>query len=375
MNRLLTALLGLAIGAPLLAVACDDKKPSSDSARTDASTGMDKYASADPKLAKALAAASASAAADNGPPPEGIFAAGVADTRHAKGVPTKVDIVSDGSDPKVSLQPGADASPDAARATSYGPAVLEYAMQMGPRMAMPTIDFGMLLGPAKKDDGGPDVLVALVRQATPSKEQMGQLQAGTDKQIATLEGSVIRMTLTPDGRASDMQVQLSKASIPDLDRLVINAAEALVFATVPAPPKPVGVGGQWIAESRMPFSGLDVISYRAYQIKAIEGDRLKMTISVKAYAASKDVTLQGVPKGATLVQFDAESQGVLELVRGEALARKSEVQQQVLLVFEPPGGVQPPKQGQDPQQGMLQAQLGSKATLVRGDDLKAAMKQ
>ncbi|HEY8038940.1 MAG TPA: hypothetical protein VIF15_04070 [Polyangiaceae bacterium] len=376
MTRAISGLLLFALGAGFTAVACDDKKSSSDAPRPDASTAADKNLSADPKLSKAIqAAASASAANENTPPPDGIFAAGAADQRHAKGVPTKVDMVKDGADPKVSFAPAADASPDSARASSYGPAALELQMSMGPRMAMPTIDFGMVLGPAKADEGGPDWLVGDVKRATPSKEQLGQLPPGTDKEIGSLAGSQIRLKMTADGRESDLLLQLGKASRPELERLAQNAAEALVFATVPLPPKPVGVGAQWIAETRMPLSGLDVIAYRAYTVKSVEGDRLHLTLLVKCYAASKDVQLQGVPKGATLEQFDAESKGEMEVVRGESLARKSDVQQQVVMVFAGPGGAQPPQQAGQPPGNMLTAQLQSQATLVRGEDLRAAMKQ
>jgi hypothetical protein len=170
-------------------------------------------------------------------------------------------------------------------------------------------------------------------------------------------------------------MQLGKASKPELERLAQNAAEALVFATIPLPPKPVGVGAQWIAETRMPLSGLDVIAYRAYRVKSIDGDRVHLTLDVKAYAAGKDVTLTGIPKGATLEQFDGVAKGELELVRGESLARKSDVQQQVVMIFSGPGGAQPPQQPGAPPGNMMTAQLQSQATLVRGDDLRTALKQ
>ncbi len=141
------------------------------------------------------------------------------------------------------------------------------------------------------------------------------------------------------------------------------------------PPKPVGVGGQWIAETRMSLAGMDVVAYRAYRIKSADGDRLTLTLDVKAYATNKDAQLAGVPKGATLEQFDAEAQGELELVRGEFLARKSDVQQRVVLVFAGPGGPQAPQQQGGPPGNMLTAQLQSRAKLVRGDDLRAAIKQ
>jgi len=373
MNRAMPALLALALAAPLAGVACEDKKPS-DAARADASAGADKYASADPKLAKALqAAASASAATDTGPPPTGIFADGAADRRHPKHVPTKVDVITDGNDPKVSLAPAADASTDT-RASSYGLAALEVAQQMGQRVALPTIDFGMVLGPAPADAGGADQLVAVVKSSATAKEQAAQLPPGMDKEIGSLQGSEIHIALTPDGKESDVAMILGKSSRAELDRLVQNAAEALVLATVPAPGKPVGVGAQWIAETRMPMSGLDVIAYRAYRVKSIDGDRLHLTLDVKAYAADKDVQLAGVPKGATLEQFDATFQGEVEVVRGETLARKSDIQQRVVMVFSPPGGVEKPQPGQPPGAGMMTAQVAGQASLVRGDDLRQAMK-
>jgi len=371
-----STVLLLALAAPLAgAVACEDKKPSSDAPRADAGAGTDKYASADPKLEKAMkAAASASAAATTGPPPTGIFEAGAADQRHPKGTPTRVDMVSEGADPKVSLAAAADGGADS-RASSYGPAIMELAMELGPRLAMPTIDFGMVLGPGKKDEGGADWLVAAVVKTSPAKQQLAQLPPGLEKDIATLQGTEIRVKVTPDGRESDVLTELSKTAKAELARVAQNAAEALVFATVPLPPKSVGVGGQWIAETRMPLSGLDVLAYRAYRVKSIDGDRVHLTLDVKAYAASHDVSIEGVPKGATFEQFEAQSQGELELVRGESLARKSDVQQRVVMIFAGPGGIQPPQQQGQPPGNMMTAQISSQATIVRGEDLRQAMKK
>ncbi len=387
MNRSMPGPLALAfvlirVGASagtllLLTGACDEKKSASPASSPDA--GADKYATADPKLAKALqAAAAAAAASESGPPLDGIFAPGIADKRHPKGVPTKVDTIGDGAEPRVSL---GGTSPDAARAASFGPAAMELQMQMGPRMAMPTVDFGLAIHPAKKDDGGADWLVADVRKASPAKEQLGDLPPGTDQAIGSLEGTQIRLKLSTDGSESDMQMQLGKNSHPELERLARSAAEALVFDTVPTPPKPVGVGAQWIAETRMPLSGLDVIAYRAYRVKGIDGARVHLTLDVKAYAAGTDTDLLGVPKGATLKQIDATAQGEMELVRGEVLARKSDLQQRIVMVFDAPAEAQPPSQpGQEPQpeQGAgpktLTAQMQSQATFVRGDDLRAALR-
>jgi len=367
------------VGAMLFGLACDEKAATNVATSSDASPGTDKYITADPKLEKALQAAANTAATDNGPPPDGIFPPGAADKRHPKGAPTTVETLSDGTEPRISL---GGTSADAVRSTSYGAAAIEIGMQMGPRVALPTIDLGLSVGPAKKEDGGGDWLIFDVKKASPAKEQFGELPPGTDKAIATLEGSQMRLKLAPGGSESELQLALSKQARPELERLAQAAAEALVFDTIPTPGKPVGVDGQWIAETRMPLSGLDVIAYRAYRVKSIDGNRVRLTLDVKAYAANTDTQLQGLPPGVTLKRVDASAQGEMELVRGEVLARKSDVQQRVAFVFEAPGGASPtpqpgeppPDPGQPPATKTLTAQMQSLATFVRGDDLRAALR-
>jgi hypothetical protein len=373
MKRAMLAFLAVALAAPLAGslVACEDKKPTTETAKSDGGAGADKLATADPKLAKALqAAASGSAGNDTGPPPNGVFADGAADHRHPKGAPTKVEVVTDGTAPKLTLAPTADAATDAARATSYGLAGLE-SMSVSSGHPMPAIDFTLMLGPAKKDDGGSDVLVATVKGAKPAQQQMGQMPAGLAQAIASLQGTEFRMKVTPDGRESDMATTLGKAARPELDSLAQNAAEALVVDTVPLPDRPVGVGAQWIAETRMQMQGVDVVAYRAYRIEGIDGDRMHLTLDVKAYAADKNVQVQGLPEGSNLEQFEAEAQGKLDLVRGEILARKSDVKQQIVLVFSGPGGATAPQQPGQPPGNLLTAQVQGEATLVRGGDLQA----
>jgi hypothetical protein len=372
-----SGLLSVALAILLLgAVGCDDKKASSDATQKDGGSGTDKYASADPKLERAMkAAAEASSEETSGPPATGIFEASAADQRHPKGTPTKIDMVSQGAEPMVSLGLSADAGADLARTSSYGPGIMELAIELGPRVAMPTVDLVLVLGPAKKDDGGVNWLVAGVGRASPAKQQVGQLPPGLDRDIASLQGTLIRLEVTPDGRESDLATELSKAAKPELDRIVQTGAETLVFAMVPLPPRPVGVGAQWIAETRMPFSGIDALAYRAYQVKSIDGDRVHVTLEVKVYAASHEANVEGVPKGSTFEQFEAQAQGDLELVRGESLARKADIQQRVVMVFAGPGGAQPPQQPGQPPGNMMTAQVSSQTTFVRGEDLRAAMKQ
>jgi hypothetical protein len=178
---------------------------------------------------------------------------------------------------------------------------------------------------------------------------------------------------------SDIQVQLGKTTRPDLEPFAESAAQNLALATVPLPEKPVGVGAQWIAESRMMLDGVDVIAYRAFRVKSITDNRVHLSVDIKSYVTSKDATLQGLPKGANLMQFEGEAQSEMEIVRGEAVARVADIQRRMVMVFQAPGasppeGMQDQRKGDQPPMGVIPVQLQSQATLARGEDLRAASK-
>jgi hypothetical protein len=286
-------------------------------------------------------------------------------------VVTKVDLIAEGSEPRTALSPLDDALAETGRTASYGPATLEVAVQLGPRNVL-NVDFALQLGAAKKDDGGPDWLVASVKHATAAKDQFGQVPADIAKAIGGLEGSQFRVQLTSDGRESDSRTVLSRGGSSDLNQeLAQDGIEALVLATVPLPAKPMGVGGQWIAETRMTWAGVDVVAYRAYRVKSIDGDRVRLTVMVKAYAASSEAELPGLPKGSTLQQFQGEAQGELEVVPGEVIPRRSTMQHRLLMMFQAPGtGQETPRPG-EPNRGMMSAQVQGQAVLERGDDRRS----
>jgi hypothetical protein len=372
----------LVVLAAPLGAACESK-PKSSAPAGDAAVTVDKFVTADPKLEKALKAAASAAPDDKGPPPNGVFAAGVADKRHPKATPTTVEMVSDGTEPRVLIAgPG-----DAERGGSSGPAGLEIAAQMGARSALPTVDFSLVLGPAKKDDGGAEWLVGDIKKSVPAREQFGELPEGTDKEIAKLVGTQLRVKTGADGLASDVAVVLSKTAPTDLAQLAQNGVAALQLSTVAPPPKAVGVGAQWIAETRMELAGIEVIAYRAYRVKSVTGDRLRISMDLKGYATTADQLLTGVPKGANLIQLNAEGQGEMEVVKGELVARKADIQQRMVMVFQVPsttGGAPTDPFGQGgsdqddkkpPAGSAMTAQIVTQATLVRGDDLRAALKQ
>jgi hypothetical protein len=378
MTRWKLGFLALIAVTPLVFAACEGKRPPPGSEQPpDAAVGTEKYAAADPKLAKALqAASSSSAASDRGPPPEGVFESGVADQRHPKSMPAKVDVISTGSEPRVALENGADAdgaTSEAARVKSYGPAFLEVSLQRG-RNAFPSVDLGLSIGPARHDDGGADWLVGEIKRTQLARSQPGQLPPGIEKDMATLTGSEARVRVTPDGRSGEVQSELAKGTMADLQPITGLLGETIGLATVALPSQAVGADAQWIAEVRTSLMGLDVLEYRAYRVKGFDADRVHLTMEVRAYVSSREVTFPGAPKDATVEQFEAEGQGEMNLVRGEFLARKGSFSERAVVFFRL-GGDANARGGQGAASpGVVPVELRSQLVFARGEDARALAK-
>lgn len=353
LNRLgLAALMACAVLA-----ACEEKKTPVTTTAADAAADP-KAAVVDSKLEKALAAATASAqGGDKGPPPGGVFAPGAADALHAKNAPMKVEVASDGAEPRLSFLNEAGASP----AIFPGSARITVSLRMGPRAALPTVEFAVAYS-SKKIDGA-DAVVAEVKKASPSKEQMGQLPEGADKEIAKLNGSEIR--IRPTNAGSPLSVVLAKGAPAELERILTAAGQVFFMAVLPPPPKPVGAGAYWMSEARMPWNGVDAVSYRAYKVKELEGQKLSLTVDARQYAAGRDLPLEGAPKGAELQQFENMARGELEFARGELVARKLRLADQMVLVLSPEGGARPQAPQQPGRNNMMTAQFETEAEFVR----------
>ena len=185
--------------------------------------------------------------------------------------------------------------------------------------------------------------------------------------------------------ASEAALKLAKtASTGSSERLAQNALESLILATVPLPTKPVGVGAQWIAETRMPMAGLDVVA-NMRTVTTMTGDRVHLSLQVKGYSKSRDPSFQ-VSEGRRSFRSVRRLQGEME----SSGVRCSPAQVRRHRVAARPWSSRPraAPRGADPQPEQLDcagirpacqlaasttAQIQSQATLVRGEDLRAAM--
>jgi hypothetical protein len=332
--RSILLLLGVVV---LSSLGCEEKKTSAPAPKPD---GSAQKSPSDLKLEKAMAASAASAskqAAKAGPPEGGVFAPGAADAVMPRGGGVKIEMGSDGSEPRAAILSSA--------ASWKGSVLLTVGVRLGPKNALPTMDYTAALGPEKKKGdregsagaGGGSAAAEVafflgdVGKAALSADQPGQLPEGVAKDVARMKGSELRWRAGDQGIALDPASKLSKEAAPDMARSLDAAAEAMFFASVPPPPKPVGAGGFWIAGSRQMLSGVEVISYRLYKVKSVGPEGVQLTVESHQYAVSGELTMPGIPKGAVLQQYEALAQGELELPPKESLAVRGHIAQQTVL--------------------------------------------
>ena len=286
------------------------------------------------KLAAAVRAAASSSSSSkptSGPPEGGILAQGVADTQAKAFAPPKVELGSDGAEPRVSWK----VDPERWK----GQATLSVGIRLGQNSALPSVDFAVSFSQPKADGDAPPEILAKLDKASPSAQQLGQLPADAKKEIGLLKGSEVRFR-RHDASLGSPIVKLAKGANPEVGRVAEGVGESLLLLTVPPPPKPVGVGAFWIAGSRETIGGMDAVLYRLYRVKSLSKDKITLTVEAHAYAADGNAPVEGAPKDLVLGQFQCEGTAELELTPGDPVAEKGKSTLKVGLLFRPSGNPQ-----------------------------------
>lgn len=349
-----SSLVVAAIAGSLLSslAGCDDpKKPQKST--VDAGP-QDRTAAENAKLAAAVRAVASTApsaqkaAATNGPPEGGIFPKGVAQTQAPAGAPAKIELGSEGAEPRIAWKPNEE------RWKTQG--TLTVGIRLGQNSALPTVDFGVAFSVPKTEAPEKPALLLEIKKSSPATQQLGQLPDGAKKEIGLLKGSEIRFER--DGSSvANPAIKLGKGASPEVGRVIEGAGEALLFFTVPTPPKPVGEGAFWIAGSREKLGGVDVVLYRLYRVKSITKDKATLSVESHAYAADGDAPITGAPKDLVLGQFQCDGTSEIELAPGDTIAETGKSTLKMGLLFRP---------ANNPQGRGGTSQSITDATFVRG---------
>lgn len=342
------------------AAACsDDKKVPA----VEPDAGIDepgrKQAALGGKLAAAVKAAesaqaSPSAKSDDGPPEKGVFAPGAADKAQAAGAPPKVDLLGEGSEPRLSLAfaPGEGEQKESVSA----------AFRMQGR-GLP-LDYTVSVKVEKpkdkpKDDKKAEAAPGFRVVATIAGVSLPpQLPKDVADQVGKVKGTEIRYRLAPTGAITEVSATLPKGADPSLDQIINPVVEGVTLLTPVFPEKPVGVGAYWMVTDRLVSGIVDVVRYRVLRVEKIEKDRATLSMDVRQYAARSEIDAGGGQK-LSVLQFESIGKSKIEFAAPALLSPRAEGQVRMAL----DGRVQVGQQGA--QQGGLQTELTVK--LAGGD--------
>jgi hypothetical protein len=355
MNALLRA-AGLSIAAlGLLFTGCkDDKTAVADDAGAD---DAGRKPVLDGKLGAAVAAAesstrqpSAAGAPGDGPPEAGFFPPGGADKAQPPGAPAKVEVLGEGTEPRVALMTAPPSEQQVRVLAGY---------RMGQQQQLPAFDFNLAIKadvPKSKDDLGKPVPIVAKVASVQIPGAGGKLPKELTDGLDKLKGAEIRYKLTSDGSMLDVTTTLPKDKdkapnpeiAPLLDLAMRGLLEAVTLVNVPLPKKPVGVGGYWIATDRGVSFGIDVVRYRVFKVQKIDKDQATLTVDTRQYAVSDQIDLGAIAQNQKIVaeRFDSQGKGSISWVASQIVPMTSEVSQRTTVTIgggpkgQPKGGIQ-----------------------------------
>ncbi len=312
---------------------------------------------------EAAAAASATASSpQGGPPPNGVFAPGMADETQPPAAPPKVTVVKAGDDPKVKLS---------AEPPAPGSKFLVVVEQQTSQGVLPTMDYTLEVAGDKDDDkdkgkgakpaasaepAGAGVpgkpIVFKIKKASLDEKQPGKIPDELAKLIPKLEGSRVGATVTAAGSLADVKLRVSD----DGKRIAPIAAtmtEALGMFFSPLPSEPVGSGASWIASDRTVLNGIPLVRYRVTTLQKLQGDDATLAVEVRLYAVSSEAVAPGVPDGLETVGLSSLGNAVYARKVASPLPLDGQLKLPMIMVLG--------QGGQPVQGGQLQTKLAAEA--------------
>ncbi|MCC6551931.1 MAG: hypothetical protein IT372_02770 [Polyangiaceae bacterium] len=366
-GRLAVALSAIALSA--LGAGCEGEKKSD----TSADAGSPDAGPAQPVVGGRLGEALASAATQgappatsaSGPPETGVFAPGAATAALPRSTPHKVEVISDGAEPRTKLASALDPKAEQKLAVTLG-------LRMGGQQGMPNLDLevSFKIDKPKKDKAAADaqaapagsVVTGKVVSATLASMGLGGPPKEITDELAKLKGSTVRYQLSPANVAEGFQVELTKGADPGLDSVLRSLGEAISTLTPVLPDKPVGVGAYWMVTDRAIWSGAQIpmIRYRIFKIEKIEGSTISFSVDTRQYAEEGIAKIPGGPGGQELSlgldHFDSTGKGAVTWSPASLAPADADLSQKVQARMIPPGA----QGAQAGQRMVLQAELSAR---------------
>jgi hypothetical protein len=361
------SMLSLLFAVPFLA-GCEDEKQKTSATDAGAPDSGANQPLLGGKLGEAVAAAAApgatgapaskpTAAVEGAPPENGIMGPVAADKAHPPGAPPKLDILGEGSEPRVSLAPklaaGTEQKITLSVTRSQMPLSIDIAIAFkvdkakDDKKKKPDANKGKDAEAAAAPAGPAGALAIVGKIEGASVTAQVEVPEDLTKAVTSLKGGQIRFFMMPDGSASDFTRELTKGTDKALEAELASIIEVFSTILAPVPQKPVGVGAYWMVTDRGKSLGAEMVRYRVFRVLSAGPEGTKLAVELRQYSTAPSLNVPNQQGGEMALQLDKfESQGKGEVTWAATgfLPSAGEIQNQTQALAIPPG--QPTRRAQ-----------------------------
>ena len=156
-----------------------------------------------------------------------------------------------------------------------------------------------------------------------------------------MKGAKIEYLVGADGSGTGYRYDVPGGASELVDYLRV-LSDTLALVTLPVPKVPLGAGGFFMATTREGVYGLDLVTYRMVKVEKVEGETVTLSVNTKRYASSKRFDFTGLPPDLPreMIEFDASSDGRLEVEVGSPFPSGGEIGSMLAAKLPAPEGMQ-----------------------------------
>jgi hypothetical protein len=197
----------------------------------------------------------------------------------------------------------------------------------------------------KTSDAGADTApadaVAVTARVKSAEVAVAGVPQELSAKLSALKGAKIEYLVGADGSGTGYRYDLPGAASELVDYLRV-LSDTLALVTLPVPSVPLGPGGFFMATTREGVYGLDLVTYRMVKVEKVEGDTVTLSVNTKRYASSNRFDFTGLPPDLPreMIEFDAASDGRLELKVGAPFPTGGEIGSMLAAKLPAPAGMQ-----------------------------------
>lgn len=180
-------------------------------------------------------------------------------------------------------------------------------------------------------------------QAADAQQEM--IVAAMTQAWESIKGYEQMLTMDARGNVLDGSLKMPEGVAPALAQNIENLNRSVEQAMITWPEQAVGVGAKWKEITEISNQGVKLEQTAENEVTAIDGDTITVSTTITQKPVSKDLTMPGMPEGATakLTEFDSKGQGRTIYDLGHIVPREGESSVETKLGVEASAGGQTQK--------------------------------